>query len=132
MQSIHFHNNTINFNELWYQSHKDLLEKVVIELGQMDKLEHLKTKLLGEPLKIKKRVDPNKPKRPKTSFIYFCNDNRDKVKKKHPTLKLGEVMKKLGTMWKALKPEKRKKYEDLYSKDKTRYEEELDEYESKH
>lgn len=126
-----FHNNTLEVNSLWYNSHKDLLEKVLIECDALDRVDELTTKLLGQPVKMKKLKDPNKPKRAKTSFIFFCNEQRPKIRKSKPSLKLSEVMKQLGADWKKLSNGKRKKYQDMHAKDKQRYETEMDEYENK-
>ena len=40
-------------------------------------------------------------------------------------------MKQLGADWKKLSNGKRKKYQDMHTKDKARYETEMDEYENK-
>ena len=88
--SMEFHNNTQTINELWFMSHRDLLEKTLIECNCLDRMEELSEKLLGQQLKIKKLKDPNRPKRAKTSFIFYCNDHRDKIRKSNPKLKLSE------------------------------------------
>lgn len=41
--------------------------------------EYKKTHPIG-----KKNADPNKPKRPLSSYIIFSNDKREEVKKKNP------------------------------------------------
>lgn len=74
MSSMLFHNDTRELNLLWYNSHKNLITSICIELGQVDKIEELSQKFLGMPLKIKALKDPNKPKRAKTSYLYFCEE----------------------------------------------------------
>jgi len=64
------------------------------------------------------------PKRAKSAFIYFTNENRDDVKRNSPELAFGEVAKELGKMWKALGAGQKKKYEEMAAKDKKRYEKE--------
>jgi len=64
------------------------------------------------------------PKRAKSAFIYFTNENRDDVKRETPSLAFGEVAKALGKMWKQLPAAQKKKYEDMAAKDKKRYEKE--------
>ena len=66
MTSLTFHNDTASINHLWYESHKNILANVCIQLGQSDKIEEMTNKLLGEKMKMKILKDPNKPKRPKS------------------------------------------------------------------
>lgn len=70
----------------------------------------------------KKKSDPNAPKRPNTSYIFFCNDQRERVKAKNPTLSATELMKKISEEWKVVSDKDKKKYEELAKKDKERYE----------
>ena len=74
-----------------------------------------------------KLKDPDKPKRAKTSFLYFCDEERPKVMSEYPELKLGQVMKELGKRWKAVTD--KSKYELMHKKDKERYIEQMEEYE---
>ena len=99
MSSLAFHNNTFDMNNTWYNSHKEILEKVAIELGCADKIDELSERLLGPKHKMKKHKDLNAPKKPKTGFMHFCDEFRPEVNKKNPELKLGGVMKELGKMW---------------------------------
>lgn len=128
MDSLNFYNNTVTINDLWYDSHRSLIERVATELDQTDKINLLVDKFLGKSLKLKKFKDPNKPKRAKTSYLYFCQEMRPTVKSKNPDLKLGGVMKELGKMWGKLSDKEKEKYEELYQEDKIRYEEEIEEY----
>ena len=82
MSSITFHNDTLSLNHLWYESQKNLIANVCIQLGQSDKISEMTTKLLGEKLKIKALKDPNKPKRPKSGYLFFCDDARPKLMSK--------------------------------------------------
>ena len=124
-----FHNNTASLNDLFYESHASVLKMVAMELGSADKIPELMEKILGPKLKIKAPKDPNKPKRAKTSYLYFCEEMRPGVKNKHPELKMGGIMKELGKMWQELPEDKKEKYNKLYEDDKLRYEEEMEEYE---
>ena len=45
MEKLCFHNNTVDLNSIWYTSHKDLLERLAVELGAADKIENLIDKL---------------------------------------------------------------------------------------
>ena len=129
MDTLPFHNNTAVINELWYDSHRNLIVKIATELDAVDQIDSLVDKFLGKAMKMKKFKDPKRPKRPKTSYLYFCDEQRPIVKSQHPEFKVGEIMKELGKMWKELSQDGKTKYNELYEKDKARYEEELEEYE---
>ena len=72
--------------------------------------------------------DPNKPKRARTSYMYFCADKRDALKNAHPELKMTDLSKLLGKMWKETSEADRKKYQEQADVDKTRYEEDKEQY----
>ena len=73
--------------------------------------------------KQKKIVDPNKPKKAKTSFMCFCDVNRSFVKENNPGMKQTDVMREFGRLWSEVKDddEKTKKYRAMADKDKKRY-----------
>ena len=53
--------------------------------------------------------DPNAPKRGKSSYLYFCADNREKVKKSlGKDAKATNVTRELGVCWNKLKNDKKK------------------------
>ena len=87
----------------------------------------------------KKVKDPNKPKRGKSSYLFFCADNREQVKedleKKGEDFKATDVTKELGNRWNSLKVSKKaidkKKYEKYVKQaeeDKERYGKEMADY----
>jgi len=63
------------------------------------------------------------PKRNLSSYFFFCADMRAKVKESNPDLKITEIAKELGRMWKEdyADPESRTTWTDLAEKDKKRY-----------
>ena len=100
-----------------------------------DKMDEICQSVLGDQHKIKQQKDPNKPKRAKSSYLFFCDDKRGEVmnglKKKlgkNETLKIATVSKKLGLMWKKVDAKEKVKYETLSHKDKQRYESEMEAY----
>ena len=131
MTSLDFHNNTVNINDLWYNSHKDIIEKVAIELGSVDKIDELSEKILGSKFKIKKHKDTNAPKKPKTGFMHFCDDFRPQVSKNNSNLKLGGIMKELGKIWSTYSDLEKEEYNIKYKALKIKYEEDLEEYKYK-
>jgi len=126
MASNFFQNNTLDLNQMWFTSHKKLIKRVLTETGQLDKYEELVLKFLGDQLKIKKQRDPLMPKRPKSSFLYFCDTHRNEVRNEHPTYKMGEVMKELGKMWRECKD--KEQYNKMSSEAKINYQENMEEY----
>ncbi|KAF2006974.1 Non-histone chromosomal protein 6, partial [Amniculicola lignicola CBS 123094] len=76
----------------------------------------------------KKKKDPNAPKRGLSAYMFFANDQRDKVREDNPGIKFGEVGKLLGEKWKALTVDQRKPYEKKAAEDKKRYETEKAKY----
>nr|XP_035146886.1 high mobility group protein B1-like [Callithrix jacchus] len=59
----------------------------------------------------KKFKDPNAPKRPPSAFFLFCSEYRPKIKGEHPSLPIGDVVKKLGEMWNNTAADDKQPYE---------------------
>lgn len=76
----------------------------------------------------KKKKDPNAPKRGLSAYMFFANEQRDKVREDNPGIKFGEVGKLLGEKWKALSEKQRTPYEAKAAADKKRYEQEKEAY----
>ena len=127
-----FHNQTAYMNHLWFESHKTLVMNMCIEFNAVERLDELTKKFLGKPLKLKKLKDPDKPKRTRSAFFYFSEEQRprlmDKVRKGGGKVNIGNISKQLGSMWKALSSKKREKYDTLNKKDKSRYQDEMEVY----
>ena len=65
----------------------------------------------------KKKRDPSEPKKGKSSYLFFCDDNRDEVKKRlGDTTKNTEITIELGKMWNLLKADPSKKAKALLVK----------------
>ena len=78
-----FHNNTVNINDVWFESHNSLLQQLCVELGHTDRIDEMREKFLGVKLKMKAYKDPNKPKRAKAAYFYFCDEARPAIINKH-------------------------------------------------
>ncbi|CAG8488131.1 11780_t:CDS:2 [Paraglomus brasilianum] len=76
--------------------------------------------------------DPNAPKKPNTAYIIFSNEIRAEMKANNPEANQKELVKLIGSRWKALSTEQKKVYEDRYFADKERYDEELRAYRGAH
>tara|TARA_B100001121_G_C18361377_1_gene467256 strand:- start:61 stop:456 length:396 start_codon:yes stop_codon:yes gene_type:complete len=126
----------VSLNTMFYESHKTIIEKVLKDLGASDKADEMVKKYLDKP-DLKMKTDPNKPKRPKSAFLLFCDDERPKlIEKQKKNLKggekfnLGDIQKKLGTLWGKLSEDKKKKYNDACEQHKETYFDKMSEYES--
>jgi len=135
MKSTMFHhNNTVQLNELWYESHKNLIASICIQLGQPDQIGALTEKFLGPKMKIKEVKDPNRPKRAKSAYLFFCDKKRPalmkKMREKQGKVQLAEIAKVLGAKWKKLTDEQKVPYSASAEQDKHRYEEAMVVYSS--
>jgi hypothetical protein len=72
------------------------------------------------------------PKNGKSAYMFFCEKNRDSIKKKNSELKGKEIMTKLAEEWKKIKDtSKAKKYSKMAEEDKKRFQKEMEEYNQK-
>ena len=77
---------------------------------------------------VKKKKDPNAPKRPTTAFFMWMQENRERLKK--PGMKACDVAKAAGVEWGTLTD--KTKWEQLADADKKRYETQIAEYRRTH
>ena len=135
MASGQFQDNQTALNDMFYDSHKDLIQRVCMSLNQLEKAEELTKLLLGEKVKMKFKKDPNKPKKPKSGFLFFCDEHRPKMieeeKKKNKKVVIGKIAKELGKKWKSLSATHKNKYNKMNEKDKQRYTQEIEAYNNK-
>ena len=74
--------------------------------------------------KKRKRVTKKKdgPKKPKSAYLYFCEEKRAEVKENNPTMKPTEVTSELGRLWNKIKDTKNAlKYKEKAEDAKTQY-----------
>ncbi|KAJ3450029.1 high mobility group protein dsp1 [Anaeramoeba flamelloides] len=67
----------------------------------------------------------DKPKKPRSSWTFYCMEMRPKLQKKNPDLNFREVSKKVNEDWKELSEKAKKKWKKQADEDKKRYEKEL-------
>jgi hypothetical protein len=75
-----------------------------------------------------KSKDANKPKRGKSSFLYFCDEYKSIIKKDFPDYTNKQIISYLGVLWKDYKenkPELIKKYEKVAGIERDRYKKEM-------
>ena len=132
MDNLIFNNDTRDLNNMWYESHKNLIATICVDLGMPEKSEELVKKYLADKVKIKKIKDPNKPKRNKSCYLFFCDENRNnvikKLKEKDSKFKIGEVQRILGTMWKNLTDKEKQPFMDKSLKEKEIYIQKMEDY----
>ncbi|KAH7276793.1 hypothetical protein KP509_39G021900 [Ceratopteris richardii] len=78
--------------------------------------------------KKKKKKDPNAPKRALSSFMYFSQAERERLKKTNPGLAFMDVARVIGERWKKMTDEEKEPYEAYARRDKNRYATEKAEY----
>lgn len=125
MAHLEYHNNTVDLTNLFYQSHSDLIRNICIELDQVDKIQELQDKFLNK-LKLKAKKDPDRPKKAKTSYIFFCDEMRKNNKEEK--MSVAEQSKKFGALWQNISSKDKNQYIVMAEKDKLRYEEEMEKY----
>lgn len=72
---------------------------------------------------------PPRPKRPLSSYLQFCNAERNSVVEQFPDLPATAVTKKLAELWKASSPETKEKFRLKYQESAQAYTQEVIEYE---
>lgn len=130
--SLNFQNDTGNLNHLFYSSHVGLITNMCIETDNVDKIGFYVDKFLGPPQKIKQRRDPKKPTRPKSSYLYYCDEHRkdimDAKRAEGEKIIIGDISKLLGKNWHSLSKKEKMVYEESANKDKSRYNDEMQVY----
>lgn len=74
----------------------------------------------------KKEKDENKPKRASTAFMIWLNASREQIKKDNPGIKVTEIAKKGGEMWREMKD--KSEWEKKAAKEKEEYTKAMAEY----
>ena len=127
MSSLEYYNNLVGMNEVFYESHKRLIERICIELDVVDRVDDLIEKYLDNKFKLKAKRDPNKPKRNCNAYTHFCKEYREMFTTGEK-LSFSEMNKKLGETWNSLEETNKKKFHDIAAKDKDRFQNELEKY----
>lgn len=123
-----------NFEKSIYNISIELIKNICTDLNKTDKIDlFIEKYLLKSNTNNKKKKDikdPKAPKRNKSSYMFFVEDIRPKLKAKFPRDSMGELSKRLGKLWSNLKDKDKRKYEKLAEKDKHRYKNDLEKYKS--
>ena len=81
--------------------------------------------------KKKAKKDPNAPKRVTTAYMLFVKEKRSEIVEKNPDASFGEIGKLMGTAFNALNEDEKKKYDDMITEDRERYDKEMKTYKEK-
>ena len=109
-----------------------LIERVTYDLGAPERYEELCNKYIDDSIRIKKFKDKNPPKKPNSGYMLYCEKNRARVKGSLPkSATFSDIIKKMAGEWRALSEEKKIEFNKLAEDDKSRYQQELDEYKSR-
>jgi hypothetical protein len=84
----------------------------------------------NRPRKRNKRgpKDPGAPKRASGAYVFFTNEIRPVVMKGFPGVKFVEMGRVLGERWRSLPADEKKRYEEMASEDKVRFQMEMQQY----
>lgn len=86
----------------------------------------------SEIKKVKKEKVEGAPKKNKSSYLFFCEEERPKILKEKPDISYQNIMSELGVRWKSLDvnhPDK-VRFDELALKDKERYKTEKQEFDN--
>lgn len=78
--------------------------------------------------KMKKEKDPNAPKKSKNGYMFFCGENRERIKKDNKDIDGKEIVKKLSEEWNKMNDKQKAKYQKMADADRVRYEKEKTAY----
>ena len=78
--------------------------------------------------KTKPKKDPAAPKRPLSSYMFFCKVDRPMVKAANPTMKAVDISREMGKNWSSLSEKKKEPYIKQAEADKVRYSEDMINY----
>merc|ERR1712227_715472 len=87
-----------------------------------------KRKAEGDEKKPRKKKEKTGPKRATSAYFYFLAEEREKIKAENPDIKITEISKIAGQMWKECDADRKAKYDALAKTDKERYEREKREW----
>ncbi|CAG9577816.1 putative high mobility group protein homolog tdp-1 [Leishmania major strain Friedlin] len=88
-----------------------------------------KSKKDKESARGKKEKKPDDyPKGALSPYIIFVNENREKLKAKHPDMKNTDLLSEMGNLWKKVSEEEKSRYQKLADEDKLRYDREMAAY----
>ena len=113
-----------NIEKNLYNINKKLIQDICNELDQSDKIDYFINKYLNKKNKQKKNknmLNISNIKRNKSSYLFFTEEVRPKLRNKFPKDTMGQISKRLGKLWSSLTTKDKNKYEKKAIIDKERY-----------
>jgi hypothetical protein len=110
MERIKYTNTTNKFAKNLYTAQRELLSDICFFFERPDVIEAVADLFLGQSPADKKIRHPNKPKKPMSTFLLFCEQKRSELK---PT-DLALFSKNMGAQWAVLPDMDKQVYVDKY------------------
>lgn len=104
------------------------LEQLTKQLTEMSKKLDVVVANAGGKTKRKKQRDPNAPKKSKNGYMFYCQENRERVKKANSGIDGKEIVRILSKEWNNLTDKKKSPYQKMAAKDNVRYQKEQAKY----
>ena len=105
-----------------YDINKKLIIDICNELNNSDKIDYFINKYLNKKTKnSNKLLNISNIKRNKSSYLFFTEEIRPKLRSKFPNDTMGQISKRLGKLWSDLTAKDKSKYEKKALADKERY-----------
>ncbi len=104
----------------WKKEKQEVLFKIIKE-------EYKNLQMKDKCKKIKR--PSNAPKKPKSGYMFFLQDQQIILKNEKPEMKQTEILKEVGALWHTISEKNKNKYIQLAEKEKERYTYEMENYE---
>ena len=130
MAHFEYHNSMRTVMESIRSTHIQLIGRICSELGAPERSDEMVKKYVDDTIRIKKFKDKSHPKKPKSGYMLYCEEHREKVKSTLDNGSFSEVIKKMAKNWNSLDESGKAKYFSLAEEDKGRYARELEDYKS--
>ena len=109
-----------------------VLVKKIVEKITSEEIQNKLIECIGGKKSKKSKKSSSGPKKPLSAYIYFCKENRPKVKEENPDSDAKEITCILAKEWNKIKNDSKKcgKYIKLANDDKERYNKEKENFDS--
>jgi len=97
-----------------------------VEASSAKRAEKEERKAKKEAAKLAKAEKACMPKRPRSSYLFFCDETRDTLKRSHPDLSVIDLAKLQGAQWKDLPEPDKQRYVDKAAADVERFKAEME------
>lgn len=121
------HNCILDINKIVSSTCESIIHNICKDLNVDDeKTKELLKKYVSSDIgKLKQKKHPNLPKRPKTSYMFFCDSERQNIMNNNQSAKIGDISKILGEKWAKIDEKEKEKFIQLAEEAKEEYNEAL-------